>query len=118
MTQPKKIGYARTALAGIGFDRQIKQLTKYGCSHIYKEIISGMSDKSPELQTCLESLQKGDTLVVTSLDRLSRSIIRNSEILSELEKKGANLEILGKVPSISLTSLYSANQYPRRTKKE
>lgn len=69
-----KIGYARVSTREQNLDLQIQALEESGCELIFKEKISGMADKRPELEKCLEHLRKGDVLVVYKLDRLGRSL--------------------------------------------
>ena len=53
--------------------------------------MSGGTLDRPELEKCLDRLEKGDTLVVWRLDRLGRSIRHLLQIVDRLEKKGINL---------------------------
>ena len=47
-----------------------------------------------ELDAALGFVREGDTLVVTKLDRLARSVTHLGEIVASLDAKGANLSIL------------------------
>ena len=69
-----KIGYARVSTREQNLDLQIQALEESGCELIFKEKISGVVDKRPELEKCLDHLRKGDVLVVYKLDRLGRSL--------------------------------------------
>ena len=69
-----KIGYARVSTREQNLDLQIQALEESGCELIFKEKISGVADKRPELEKCLDHLRKGDVLVVYKLDRLGRSL--------------------------------------------
>jgi DNA invertase Pin-like site-specific DNA recombinase len=68
------VGYARVSTAGQNLDRQIRALKEAGCIRVFADRQSGKTAARPELQACLEYLRPGDTLVVPSLDRLSRSL--------------------------------------------
>jgi DNA invertase Pin-like site-specific DNA recombinase len=68
------IGYARVSTADQNLELQFNALTEYGCTTIYQEKISGKSTDRPELKKLLESLRKGDQVVVWKLDRLGRSL--------------------------------------------
>ena len=60
---------------------------------IREEKISGTSRQGrKELETLLEFLRNGDTLVVTRLDRLARSMDDLSNIARELQAKGVALK--------------------------
>ena len=65
-------------------------LRKAGCRKIYQETMSGGTMDRPELEKCLERLEKGDTLVVWRLDRLGRSIRDLLQIVDRLDKNGIN----------------------------
>ena len=67
------IGYARASTTGQSLENQIEALKAQGCEKIFQEKIIGFDRKRPELANMLAALQKGDTLIVTSLDRLARS---------------------------------------------
>jgi DNA invertase Pin-like site-specific DNA recombinase len=86
----QKIGYARVSTTGQSLDSQIQQLRNNGCSQIFQEKISGAKSDRPELARLLKSLQPGDTLTVTRLDRLARSTADLLTIVQTAEKKEAN----------------------------
>ena len=67
------IGYARVSTTGQNLESQIEHLQAVGCDKIYQEKLTGFDRRRPQLEKMLASLQSGDTLVVTSLDRLARS---------------------------------------------
>lgn len=85
----KLVGYARVSTVGQSLEAQIQQLTEHGCQRIYQEKISG--DKADRLQLAklLSSLQSGDTLVVTRLDRLARSTFDLLNIIKATASKNA-----------------------------
>jgi Resolvase, N terminal domain len=68
------IGYARVSTSGQNPDRQTRALTEAGCIRIFADKQSGKTADRPELAACLDYLRAGDTLVMPSLDRLSRSL--------------------------------------------
>ena len=68
------IGYARVSTSGQLLDRQQHALAEAGCLRIFADKLSGKNAGRPELAACLDYLRPGDTLVVPSLDRLSRSL--------------------------------------------
>ena len=84
------IGYARVSTEQQGKEAQLPDLRKAGCRRIYQETVSGGTTDRPELEKCLDRLEKGDTLVVWRLDRLGRSIRDLLQIVDRLEKNGIN----------------------------
>jgi DNA invertase Pin-like site-specific DNA recombinase len=69
-----RIGYARVSTGSQKLDRQIDTLNQAGCRRIFADKKSGKNDLRPELKACMAFINTGDTLVVPSLDRLSRSL--------------------------------------------
>ena len=91
-----KIGYARvsTKHQRESLDGQIASLKTAGCTEVYFEIISGSSSKRPELTKLLDQIQTGDTLVITSVDRLGRSLKDLIGIISNLKERSINFQSL------------------------
>lgn len=89
------MGYARTSTHDqiAGLDSQIRDLTNYGCTEIFKEQISSVQ-KRECLESALRFVRKGDALVVTKLDRLARSVPDLIKILEQIEQREATLTIL------------------------
>ena len=66
----KSIGYARAINNEYSYlEEQIKYLKNEGCTLIFSEILSLDQEIKPELKKALNSLSKGDELVLTKLDR-------------------------------------------------
>ena len=85
-------GYARVSTADQDLTIQREALKAAGCEIIREEKVSGTSRANrDELATLLQFLRPGDTLVVTRLDRLARSMDDLSAIVRELQAKGAEL---------------------------
>ena len=91
-----KIGYARvsTKHQRESLDGQIALLRNAGCSEVYAEIISGSNAKRPELTKLLETIKAGQTLVITSVDRLGRSLKDLISIISDLKERSINFRSL------------------------
>ncbi|WP_339716545.1 recombinase family protein, partial [uncultured Sneathiella sp.] len=89
------IGYARTSTLDqlAGFDAQLKELEALGVDRTFREQV-GATSKRQELAAALDYLRDGDTLVVTKLDRLARSVKHLGEIIEVIEGKKAHLRIL------------------------
>lgn len=91
------IGYARVSTAGQdnGLETQKVLLEEAGAIKIFHEKMTGTSTKQrTALKDCMEYLREGDTLVVTKIDRLARSIIDLNKIVDELKEKGVNVQFL------------------------
>ena len=84
------ISYARVSTEQQGTEAQLPDLRKAGCRRIYQETVSGGTTDRPELEKCLDRLERGDTLVVWRLDRLGRSIRDLLQIVDRLERNGIN----------------------------
>jgi DNA invertase Pin-like site-specific DNA recombinase len=85
-------GYARVSSAGQDLTVQREALERAGCTVIRHEKVSGTSRQGRgELETLLTFLRKGDTLVVTRIDRLARSMKYLQDIVHELKAKGVAL---------------------------
>src|SRR6202166_4969914 len=70
-----KIGYARVSTNGQCSDGQADQLKAAGCGRVVQETASGAKTNREALAKLVASLQPGDIVVVTRLDRLARSTI-------------------------------------------
>jgi len=91
-TYQAKIGYARTSTTDQNLDAQIAALNAAGCGMVKTEQKSGASlEGRPELITILDFIHPGETLVVTRIDRLARSLSDLQTIVTHLKSKGAHL---------------------------
>jgi Resolvase, N terminal domain len=88
------IGYARVSTSGQLLDRQQHALAEVGCLRIFADKLSGKDADRPELAACLDYLRPGDTLVVPSLDRLSRSLSDLIGIVGTLRRHGVGFTSL------------------------
>lgn len=88
-----KIGYARVSTSDQDNAIQVEALERAGCSTIRQEKASGTSTNGrPELAAILDFIREGDTLVVTRIDRLARSIADLQTIVAQLKARGAKLQ--------------------------
>lgn len=93
------IGYARTSGFDqkAGLDDQIGELQRAGATKIFKEQVSGVDAKRPQLQEALRYLRGGDTFVVTKPDRLARStadLLKIANDLQDMKDGGVALRVL------------------------
>jgi DNA invertase Pin-like site-specific DNA recombinase len=86
-------GYARVSTTDQDLSVQERALHAAGCQTIRVEKRSGTKrDGRTELQLLLVFLRNGDTLVVTRIDRLARSMKDLQDIVHELKAKGVALK--------------------------
>jgi DNA invertase Pin-like site-specific DNA recombinase len=81
------IGYARVSTRDQNLHRQTDALTEAGCLRVFADKKSGKDTARPELVAALDFMRPGDTLVVTSLDRLSRSLSDLIAMVTELRRR-------------------------------
>ena len=85
-------GYARVSTLDQDLDLQRAALKAAGCRVIRAEKASGSRrDGRTELQVLLDFVQPSDTLIVTRIDRLARSVKDLQDIVHELRAKGVTL---------------------------
>jgi DNA invertase Pin-like site-specific DNA recombinase len=89
------IGYARTSRLQqqAGFEAQVRDLEALGCERLFQEQVSAVGQR-PQLEAAIEFARAGDTLTVTALCRLARSVVHLGDIVQRLEMKGVGLRIL------------------------
>lgn len=91
------IGYARTSTLDqkASIEAQERNLVGVGCEKVFTEQVSSVDVANREqLASALDYIRQGDTLVVTKLDRLARSVAHLYSIMETLKTKGADLRIL------------------------
>lgn len=88
------VGYARVSTREQHPDAQTDALTAAGCEKLFVEHASGVLARRPVLDDALAYLRDGDTLVVTKLDRLGRSVRNLKETVDDLEGRGIGLRAL------------------------
>lgn len=88
------IGYARVSTAGQNLDGQCDNLRQAGCERIYSEKISGVKAQRPELERMLDALREGDTVIITELTRLGRSVKELFAIIERVHEAGASIKSL------------------------
>ena len=95
MKNTKRIfGYARVSTTEQDLGRQIKALLEFGVTEemIYHDKKTGADMNRPEYQRLkMQILRPGDTLVMKSVDRFSRSVSEGVKDYRELEDHGINL---------------------------
>ncbi|MEI7457678.1 MAG: recombinase family protein [Nitrosomonadales bacterium] len=93
-TLPHRIGYARVSSVGQNLDSQIDALKKADCGRIFSDKMTGSRMDRPGWDQMMGYVRAGDTLVVTELSRMTRSLINLLETAQVLERLQINLASL------------------------
>lgn len=88
------IGYARTSTSDQHPEAQHDALAHAGAERVFTDQASGKLASRPELDKCLDYLRSGDTLVITKLDRLGRSVRNLIDLAEQLRERGVDLRVL------------------------
>jgi DNA invertase Pin-like site-specific DNA recombinase len=92
----RSVGYARVSTEGQSLDQQLVVLREAGSEEVFGEKVSRTvpAHKRQQLQAALASLQKGDTLILSKLDRLGRTQSEVVAGLAELQQRGVFIRTL------------------------
>ena len=88
------IGYARVSTDDQDTRLQTDALEKAGCNRIFREKASGAKTDRPELARLIDTVRKGDVVIVWKLDRLGRSLPHLIELVAGLEGRGIGMRSL------------------------
>ena len=88
-------GYARVSTIGQTLAAQEVALHEAGAAKVFKEKISGAANHRAQLHRLLKTIDAGDLVIVTRLDRLARSTRDLLNILDKIAKAGATFKSLG-----------------------
>lgn len=94
----RRVGYGRVStpgqqLNGNSLAEQEKSLREAGAEEIVLECFTGKTVDRPKFKPLLDSLEAGDTLYVTKLDRFARASAAG-EVIAELIERGVTVHIL------------------------
>ncbi|MEG3154272.1 recombinase family protein [Sphingomonas sp. RB1R13] len=88
------VGYARVSSLGQSLEVQEELLRAAGCNKLFSEKQSGASTRGrAALAAAMDFVREGDTLVVTRLDRLARSVVDLHQLIERLAEKGCGLRV-------------------------
>lgn len=93
-----KVGYARVSTSEQDLTVQRNALLAFGVDeeHIFVDHgLTGTNRARPGLREAMAAVRAGDTLVVSKLDRLARSLPDARDIADELTAKGVSLSLGG-----------------------
>lgn len=89
------VGYGRVSSADQRLEIQLEQLETAGCTKIFAEKQSGTNIQDrKELDACLQWIREGDTLIVTRIDRMARSVVDFHRIMALLDEKKVDFRCL------------------------
>ncbi|EFC84815.1 recombinase family protein [Parafrankia sp. EUN1f] len=90
------IGYARVSTADQNPDHQIDALLRAGVAErdIHLDIASGAKASRPKFDLVMQLLRADDTLKVTRLDRLGRSLLHLVTLGAELTEREVGLHVV------------------------
>ncbi|MBB5781870.1 recombinase family protein [Nonomuraea jabiensis] len=89
-------GYARVSTADQNPDHQIDALLQAGVEqgNIHLDTASGAKSSRPKFDLVMQLLREGDTLKVTRLDRLSRSVLHLVTLGADLRERKIGLHVI------------------------
>lgn len=100
----QKIGYARVSSKDQNLERQTAALKKEKVFRIFTDTASGSSTHRPGLDGALNYLRPGDQLIVTSMDRLARSLIDLHRLVGDLTARDVSVKFIKEGQTYSLNS--------------
>lgn len=88
------IGYARVSTAVQNRAMQLDALKRAGCKRIFEDTASGARSDRPEWARLMDTVRKGDVIVVWKLDRAGRSLRHLIDVANDLSARGVGLRSL------------------------
>lgn len=97
--RPAIYGYCRVstrgqARNGNSLESQASALRQAGAEVIYTDVYTGATIDRPQLKELCKKMRAGDTLIVTKLDRLSRSVREGCALIDQFNDNGISVFIL------------------------
>ena len=87
----QRIGYARVSSKDQNLDGQHDMLVAAGCTKIFSDKTSGASESRPNWDRLLEYVRPGDSIVVTELSRMTRSLSHLLTLIREFKERQIDL---------------------------
>jgi DNA invertase Pin-like site-specific DNA recombinase len=88
------VGYIRVSSLDQNTGRQEEQLEGLQLDEVYTDHASGKDTARPQLQAALKHLRRGDTFVVSSMDRLARNLDDLRRLVDELTCRGVAVRFI------------------------
>jgi DNA invertase Pin-like site-specific DNA recombinase len=86
-----KIGYARVSTPGQKLDAQLDALTQAGCRKMFMDQVSGLTADRPGWDQLMAYVRPGDTVVITELSRMTRSLVHLLAVVGDFEQREIEL---------------------------
>jgi DNA invertase Pin-like site-specific DNA recombinase len=87
-----KIGYARVSTLGQKLNAQLDALTQAGCmKKMFMDQVSGLKADRPGWEQLMAYVRPGDTVVITELSRMARSLVHLLEVVRDFEQREIEL---------------------------
>jgi len=99
----QRIGYARVSSGGQNLDAQLDVLQQAGCAKVFTDKMTGSRMDRPGWERLLEYVRPGDTVVVTELSRMTRSLLDLLETSKVLAAR--QVEVVSLRENIDTTSV-------------
>ncbi|MEO0664099.1 MAG: recombinase family protein [Pseudomonadota bacterium] len=85
------LGYARVSTADQDLGAQITRLREAGALRVFEDVVSGKEFDRPGLAALMDHARPGDSLAITRLDRLGRSLKELLETVEHLKAQEIGL---------------------------
>jgi DNA invertase Pin-like site-specific DNA recombinase len=86
-----KVGYVRVSSLDQKLDSQFDALKQTGCHKIFSDCVSGIKADRPGWEQLMAYVRPGDTVIVTELSRMSRSLMHLLEVVQTFEHQDIEL---------------------------
>lgn len=79
---------------GNSLEAQERAVKESGAQIVYTDVFTGTKTERPELDKLLKTIVEGDTLIITKLDRISRSVQQGIGLINDLLERGIKIHVL------------------------
>jgi len=86
-----RVGYGRVSTKGQNLDSQYDMLQAAGCEKLFADTMTGIKEARPGWDNLMAYVRPGDTIVVTELSRMTRSLTHLLQLAKEFRDKEINL---------------------------